>query len=129
MMGDRAPLAEIVALKNKYGAYLVVDEAHSLGVVGKNGRGLAEESDVENSVDFVIGTFSKSLGAIGGFCSSNHPELDLVRYSSRPYVFTASSASSAIASTRTALQILRSQPELRHHRITSYNVCYTKLLR
>ncbi|MEA3548727.1 MAG: pyridoxal phosphate-dependent aminotransferase family protein, partial [Thermodesulfobacteriota bacterium] len=69
MMGDRAPLADIVSLKNKYKAYLVVDEAHSLGVLGKNGRGLAEEDGVEESVDFVIGTFSKSLGAIGGFCS------------------------------------------------------------
>ena len=114
MMGDRAPLSDIVSLKNKYGAYLIVDEAHSLGVLGKNGRGLSEEADVEDSVDFIIGTFSKSLGAIGGFCTSNHLELDLIRYSSRPYVFTASSASSAIASTRTALQIIRSQPELRH---------------
>ncbi len=113
MMGDRAPLADIVALKNKYGAYLVVDEAHSLGVLGKNGRGLAEECNVEDSVDFVVGTFSKSLGAIGGFCSSNHSELDLIRYASRPYVFTASSASSAIASTRAALQVLRTHPELR----------------
>ena len=114
MMGDRAPLSDIVALKNEYGAYLVVDEAHSLGVLGQNGRGLAEEANVEDSVDFIIGTFSKSLGAIGGFCTSNHPELDLIRYSSRPYVFTASSASSAIASTRTALRIIGSQPELRH---------------
>ncbi|SHO51854.1 serine palmitoyltransferase [Desulfopila aestuarii] len=113
MMGDRAPLAEIVVLKKKYGVNLIVDEAHSLGVLGENGRGLAEEAKVEEDVDFVIGTFSKSLGAIGGFCSSNHPELDLVRYASRPYVFTASSASSAIASTRAALQVIRSQPELR----------------
>lgn len=113
MMGDRAPLADIVSLKKKYGAYLVVDEAHSLGVLGKHGRGLAEAANVEESVDFITGTFSKSLGAIGGFCASNHQELDLLRYSSRPYVFTASSASSAIASTRAALQIIRTQPELR----------------
>lgn len=113
MMGDRAPLADIVSLKNKYGAYLMVDEAHSLGVLGENGRGLAEEERVEDSVDFIVGTFSKSLGSIGGFCTSNHPELDLMRYASRPYVFTASSASSAIASIRVALQIIGSQPELR----------------
>ena len=117
MMGDRAPLADIVALKNKYGAYLVVDEAHSLGVLGKNGRGLAEECNVEDSVDFVVGTFSKSLGAIGGFCSSNHSELDLIRYASRPYVFTASSVSSAIASTRAALQVLRTH-------IPNYEISY-----
>ncbi len=127
MMGDRAPLSEIVALKNKYSAYLVVDEAHSFGVLGHNGRGLAEEVNVEDSVDFVIGTFSKSLGAIGGFCTSNHPELDLIRYSSRPYVFTASSAPSTIASTRAALQIIRSQPELRRRLWDNSNTLYQRL--
>jgi 8-amino-7-oxononanoate synthase len=114
MLGDRAPLADIVTVKQKYGAYLMVDEAHSLGVLGEHGRGLAEEAGVEEGVDFVVGTFSKSLGAIGGFCVSNHPELDLVRYASRPYVFTASSSPSIIASTRRALQILSTEPELRH---------------
>jgi 8-amino-7-oxononanoate synthase len=113
MLGDRAPLAEIVAVKQKYGAYLMVDEAHSLGVLGDGGRGLAQEAGVEAGVDFVVGTFSKSLGAIGGFCVSNHPELDLVRYASRPYVFTASSSPSIIASTRKALSILQARPELR----------------
>lgn len=127
MMGDRAPLSEIVSLKNKYGAYLVVDEAHSLGVLGQNGRGLAEEVNVEDSVDFVVGTFSKSLGAIGGFCSSNHPELDLIRYSSRPYVFTASSAPSAIASTRTALQIMSTRHELRQMLWENANTLYQRL--
>ncbi len=127
MMGDRAPLSEIVSLKNKYGAYLVVDEAHSLGVLGQNGRGLAEEVNVEDSVDFVVGTFSKSLGAIGGFCSSNHPELDLIRYSSRPYVFTASSAPSAIASTRTALQIMSTRHELRQQLWENANTLYQRL--
>ncbi len=112
MLGDRAPLADIVAVKKKYGAYLMVDEAHSLGVLGENGRGLAEEAGVEDGVDFVVGTFSKSLGAIGGFCVSNHPELDLVRYASRPYVFTASSSPSIIASTRQALKILSTQPRV-----------------
>ena len=114
-------------MKKKYGAYLIVDEAHSLGVLGKNGRGLAEEANVEDSVDFIIGTFSKSLGAIGGFCSSNHQELDLIRFSSRPYVFTASSASSAIASTRAALKVIRSQPELRSHLWDNANSLYQRL--
>ena len=103
MLGDRATLADIVRVKQKYGACLMVDEAHSLGVLGDNGRGLAEEAGVEDGVDFVVGTFSKSLGAIGGFCVSNHPELDLVRYANRPYIFTASSSPSIIASTRQAL--------------------------
>jgi 8-amino-7-oxononanoate synthase len=112
MLGDRAPLADIAALKSKYGAYLLVDEAHSVGVLGEHGRGLAEEAGVEDRVDFVVGTFSKSLGAIGGYCVSNHPELELIRYASRPYIFTASPSPSTIASTRAALEILRSRPEL-----------------
>jgi 8-amino-7-oxononanoate synthase len=113
MLGDRAQLADIAALKREYGAYLLVDEAHSLGVLGEHGRGLAEEAGVEDSTDFIVGTFSKSLGAIGGFCVSKHPELDLIRYASRLYIFTASSSPSTIASTRTALDILRTRPELR----------------
>ena len=127
MLGDRAPLAEIVAVKEKYGAYLLVDEAHSLGVLGDHGRGLAEEADVEDEVDFVVGTFSKSLGAIGGFCVSNHPELNLVRYASRPYIFTASSSPSVIASTRTALKILRQRSELRQRLWENANLLYNTL--
>lgn len=113
MLGDRAPLAEIVALKKKYGAWLMVDEAHSLGVLGAGGRGLAEEAGIMKDVDFIIGTFSKSLGAIGGFCVSNHPELDLVRYASRSYVFTASPSPATIASVRVALQAVAQGGELR----------------
>jgi 8-amino-7-oxononanoate synthase len=128
MLGDRAPLAEIVAVKEKFGAYLLVDEAHSLGVLGANGRGLAEEAGVEEGVDFVVGTFSKSLGAIGGFCVSNHPELNLVRYASRPYVFTASSSPSVIASTRMALKILQKRPELQQRLWDNAHKLYNKLL-
>jgi len=113
MLGDRAPLADIVALKKKYGFWLMVDEAHSLGVLGQKGRGLVEEVDCLDDVDFIVGTFSKSLGAIGGFCVSNHPELDLVRYASRSYVFTASPSPATIASVRQALQLLASGDELR----------------
>jgi 8-amino-7-oxononanoate synthase len=127
MLGDRAPLADIVAVKQKYGAYLMVDEAHSLGVLGNNGRGLAEEAGVEEGVDFAVGTFSKSLGAIGGFCVSNHPELDLVRYASRPYVFTASSSPSIIGSTRQALKILRTRSELREQLWKNANRLYRHL--
>jgi 8-amino-7-oxononanoate synthase len=127
MLGDRAPLKDIVAVKAKYGAYLLVDEAHSLGVLGENGRGLAEEAGVEDGVDFVVGTFSKSLGAIGGFCVSNHPQLNLVRYASRPYVFTASSSPSVIASTRMALKIMRRRSELRHRLWDNAHLLYNKL--
>jgi 8-amino-7-oxononanoate synthase len=127
MMGDRAPLEDIVSVKQKYGAYLVVDEAHSLGVLGENGRGLTEEAGVEDYVDFIIGTFSKSLGAIGGFCTSNHPGLELIRYASRPYIFTASLSPSTIASTRTALKIIRSQPELRKQLWDNANFLYERI--
>lgn len=113
MLGDRAPLADIVALKKKYGFWLMVDEAHSLGVLGQKGRGLVEEADCQQDVDFIVGTFSKSLGTIGGFCVSNHPELDLVRYASRSYVFTASPSPATIGSVRQALKLLASGVELR----------------
>ena len=113
MLGDRAPLREIVDIKNRFGAALLVDEAHSLGVLGQQGRGLAEELGVEAEVDFITGTFSKSLGSIGGFCVSRWPELETARYAMRPYIFTASSSPSLIASTRKALEILRGGTALR----------------
>ncbi len=113
MLGDCAPLAEIAALKEKYGAWLMVDEAHSMGVLGKHGRGLAEAVGVEQDVDFTVGTFSKSLGAVGGYCVSTHPELDLLRYTCCSYVFTASPSPSTISSVREALRVVSSQPQLR----------------
>ena len=113
MLGDCAPLAEIVALKKKYGAWLMVDEAHSMGVLGERGRGLAEAVGVEQDVDFTVGTFSKSLGSIGGYCVSNHRELDLVRYLSRSYIFTASPSPASISSVRAALKVIGSEPQLR----------------
>ncbi len=127
MFGDRAALKEIVAVKKKYGAFLMVDEAHSLGVLGAHGRGCAEEAGIENEVDFIVGTFSKSLAAIGGFCVSNHPELELIRYASRPYIFTASSSPSAIASTREALKIIQHRPELRRQLWKNANQLYQGL--
>ncbi|MGB0909595.1 MAG: serine palmitoyltransferase [Nitrospirales bacterium] len=113
MLGDRAPLAAIVEVKKRYGACLVVDEAHSLGVLGSRGRGLAEEAKLEDSVDFIVGTFSKSLGSTGGFCVSRHAELNLLRYLSRPYIFSASLCPSVVASTRSALTVLQKTPTLR----------------
>lgn len=104
MLGDTAPLREIAAVKREMGAYLIVDEAHSLGVLGKNGRGLCEADGVEADVDFVVGTFSKSLGAIGGFAVSDLPDFDLLRVACRPYMFTASLPPAIVASVRAALQ-------------------------
>ena len=113
MLGDRAPLREIAALKRHYGGMLLVDEAHSMGMLGDHGRGVAEEDGVEDDIDFIVGTFSKSLGAIGGYCVSNHPELDAVRFATRSYIFTASPSPSVIASTRAALRLLQERPQLR----------------
>jgi len=113
ILGDRAPLAEFVEVKRKHGAYLLVDEAHSLGVLGDHGRGLAEEQGVEDDADFVVGTFSKSLGAVGGFGASNHPKFDVLRFCSRPYMFTASSSPSNVASVLAAVRRMAEQPELR----------------
>jgi len=112
MLGDVAPLAEIVDIKRRLGGYLLVDEAHSFGVMGANGRGLAEELDVEQDVDIILGTFSKSLASIGGFAVGNK-EMDVLRYSSRPYIFTASPSPSTIASVRASLKNILQFPELR----------------
>ncbi len=127
MLGDKAPLREIVELKKEFGAYLLVDEAHSLGVLGEKGRGLAEEMGVEKDVDFVIGTFSKSLGSVGGYCSSDLEEIELLRFASRPYVFTASSSPANIAAARKALEIIEKEPELRQRLWDNANLLYERL--
>jgi len=113
MRGDVAPLRDFVEVKVRHRAWLLADEAHSLGVFGRHGRGLAEEQGVETEVDFVVGTFSKSLGAVGGFGASDHPKFDLLRYCARPYMFTASSSPANIASVRAALYRIESDPTLR----------------
>jgi 7-keto-8-aminopelargonate synthetase-like enzyme len=113
MMGDRAPLADFVAVKKKHGFELLVDEAHSFGVLGPNGRGLADEAGLEDDVDFVVGTFSKSIGAIGGFGAGNHPLFNMIRYASRPYMFTASPSPATVATSLAAVRKLKAEPERR----------------
>ncbi len=113
MLGDRAPLKDFVALKKKYDFQLLVDDAHSFGVLGPNGRGLGDEAGLEEHVDFVVGTFSKSVGAIGGFAAGNHPLFDTLRYAMRPYMFTASASPASIATSLEALRILKVEPERR----------------
>lgn len=113
MLGDTAPLAEFVEIKRRHGAYLMVDEAHSMGVLGATGRGLAEAMEVEDDVDFIVGTFSKSLGAIGGYCVSDLDDFEILRVACRPYMFTASLPPSIIASVSAALKVMRDRPELR----------------
>jgi 8-amino-7-oxononanoate synthase len=111
--GDVAPLREIVDVCRLHGAYLLVDEAHSLGTFGPRGLGCAEDQGVLDGVDFVVGTFSKSLAGIGGMCVSNHRELRALHFVARAYVFTASGSPSNIASVRAAIRVIRHHPELR----------------
>jgi 8-amino-7-oxononanoate synthase len=113
MLGDTAPLKEFVAVTKRHGAYIMVDEAHSLGALGEHGRGLVEEVGVLDQVDFVVGTFSKTLGAIGGFAVSNHDGFDVLRLATRAYMFTASLPPSIVASVRAALRVVRARSELK----------------
>ncbi len=127
MLGDQPPLAEFVEVKNRHGAWLMVDEAHSFGVFGERGLGLAEQSGLLDQVDFIVGTFSKSLAGIGGFCVSPHPELELLRLASRPYIFTASPSPAVIASTRSALNLLLDGQELRQQLHRNINRLYSEV--
>lgn len=111
MEGDLAPLPEIVRLKKKYNASIYVDEAHGLGVFGKNGRGVCDHFGVTDDVDIIMGTFSKSLASIGGFVAGDKEVINWLRHNARSYIFQASSTPAATASARTALQILKDEPE------------------
>ncbi len=90
MLGDIAPLQELVAVAKRHGAMVLVDEAHAMGFFGQHGRGVYEELGLEADVDFVVGTFSKSVGTVGGFAVSNHPKFEILRLLCNPYRFTAS---------------------------------------
>tara|TARA_R110002110_G_scaffold205066_1_gene416667 strand:+ start:60079 stop:61281 length:1203 start_codon:yes stop_codon:yes gene_type:complete len=127
MLGDVAPLQEIAAVKREYGGYLLIDEAHSMGALGATGRGAAQAAGVEDDVDFTVGTFSKSLGTIGGFCVSPHAELEAIRYCISAYIFTASSSPSVIASTRESLRIIREEPQRRERLWDNANRLYNGL--
>ncbi|WP_166038157.1 aminotransferase class I/II-fold pyridoxal phosphate-dependent enzyme [Sphingosinicella sp. YJ22] len=115
MLGDVAPLKEMVAVSKAAGAMVLVDEAHSMGFIGENGRGVVEAQGVLDDVDFVIGTFSKSVGTVGGFCVSNHPKFEILRLVCRPYVFTASLPPSVVATAATSIRKLMHGSDKRAH--------------
>jgi len=115
MLGDIAPLKEMIAVARKYGAMVLVDEAHSMGFIGEHGRGVAEAQECLAEVDFVIGTFSKSVGTVGGFCVSNHPKFEILRLVCRPYVFTASLPPSVVATAATSIRKLMHGSNKRAH--------------
>lgn len=115
MMGDVAPLKDMVRICKENGAMVLVDEAHSMGFIGENGRGVAEAAGVIDDVDFIIGTFSKSVGTVGGFCVSNHPKSEVLRLVCRPYVFTASLPPSVVATAATSIRKLMHAGDKRAH--------------
>lgn len=115
MLGDIAPLKEMIRVSKEAGAMVLVDEAHSMGFIGENGRGVAEEQGVLDQVDFVIGTFSKSVGTVGGFCVSNHPKFEILRLVCRPYVFTAALPPSVMASSAASIRKLMHNGNKRAH--------------
>ena len=110
-MGDIAKLPEIVALARKYGARVMVDDAHGLGVLGKHGRGTAEHFGLENEVDIYMGTFSKSLASIGGYMAAKSYVCDYVRHNSRPFIFSASLTPANAACALKSLEILEREPQ------------------
>ena len=115
MFGDIAPLPEMVAVAKKHGAMILCDEAHGMGFFGPNGRGVYEELGCEDDIDFVVGTFSKSVGTVGGFCVSNHPDFEVLRLVCRPYVFTASLPPSVVATAATSIRKLMHAGDKRAH--------------
>ena len=115
MLGDVAPLDKMVKVAKDNGAMVLVDEAHSMGFIGEHGRGVAEAQGVIDDVDFIIGTFSKSVGTVGGFCVSNHPKFEILRLVCRPYVFTASLPPSVVATAATSIRKLMHGSNKRAH--------------
>ena len=122
MEGDLANLPEIVRLAKKYHANIMVDEAHSLGVLGRQGRGVCDHFNCDSDVDLVMGTFSKSLASIGGFIASSEPVINFLRHNSRTYTFSASCTPAATAAADAALDIMINEPERIEHlwKLTKY---------
>ena len=112
MEGDLAPLPDIIALKKKYAnTVLMVDEAHGIGVFGRNGRGVCDHFGCTKDVDLIMGTFSKSLASIGGFIAGDSDTINYLRHSCRTYIFSASNTPAATAAAQKALDILKAEPE------------------
>jgi 8-amino-7-oxononanoate synthase len=113
MEGDIAKLPEIIALAGKYGARVMVDDAHSIGVLGKTGRGTAEYFSLEDDVDLIMGTYSKSLASIGGFIAGSADIIHYIKHVARPLIFSASPPPASVASVSAALDIIENEPERR----------------
>jgi 8-amino-7-oxononanoate synthase len=127
--GDVAPLSDLLKACRDAGAYLMVDEAHSFGVYGDRGLGCAEAQGVLEDVDFIVGTFSKTLAGVGGYCVSNHDALKLLHFVARPYVFTASSSPATVAGVQAAMEVMRGNATFREHLWDNVRRVRTGLLR
>lgn len=115
MEGDLAKLPQIVELKHKYNCSAMVDEAHGIGVFGREGRGVCDHFGLTDEVDLIMGTFSKSLASIGGFIASDFDTINWLRHTSRTYIFSASNSPAATAAALEALHILQKEPERIEH--------------
>lgn len=111
MTGDICDLPRLVEIKKKYGARLMVDDAHAFGVLGKTGAGTAEHFDLVDEVDLIYGTFSKSLASMGGYCGCSREVAEFIRHTSRPFIFSASITPASLAATLEALHIIKAEPE------------------
>lgn len=115
MEGDLCKLPEIVELKHKYNCSIMIDEAHGLGVFGKQGRGVCHHFGLQDEVDLIMGTFSKSLASIGGFIAGDADTINYLRHTSRTYIFSASDTPAATAAALKALHIIQEEPERIQH--------------
>jgi 8-amino-7-oxononanoate synthase len=122
MEGDLAPLPEIVKLKEKYNASIMVDEAHGMGVFGRQGRGVCNHFGVTDQVDVIMGTFSKSFASLGGFVAADKDTINWVRHTARSYIFQASCTPASTAAALEALHIFQDEPERQENlwKITNY---------
>ena len=111
MSGDICNLPKIVELAKKYGARVMVDDAHGLGVIGKTGRGTGEYFGLEDEIDLIMGTFSKSLASLGGYVAGKKEVIEYIKHTSRPYIFSASITPASVSTALTALNVLKSEPE------------------
>ena len=115
MEGDLCKLPEIVELKHKYNCSIMIDEAHGLGVFGKQGRGVCHHFGLQDEVDLIMGTFSKSLASIGGFIAGDADTINYLRHTARTYIFSASDTPAATAAALKALHIIQEEPERIEH--------------
>jgi len=115
MEGDIAPIPDILEIARKYGARLMIDDAHSIGILGDHGRGTAEHWGVEDEVDLVMGTFSKSFACVGGFIAGNADVIDYLKHNARSLIFSASMTPSSVATVLAALEVIQDEPQRREN--------------